>query len=76
MRVKCTQDYVKPAFRENPHHLIIHTGTTDISRNQRLEQIAKSIVELALPVKRNSCDITVRNDGQQQKVVDTNQHLK
>ena len=81
VRVKCTQDYVKPAFRENPHHLIIHTGTTDISRNQRLEQIAKLIVELALSVKRNSCDvtlsdITVRNDGQQQKVVDTNQHLK
>ena len=81
MRVKCTQDYVKPAFRENPHHLIIHAGTTGISRNQRLEQIAKSIVELALSVKRNSCDvtlsdITVRNDGQQQKGVDTNQHLK
>ena len=62
------QDYIKPSLRENPHHLIIHVGTNYISTNQRPEQIAKSIVELALSVIRNSCDvtlsdITVRNNG-------------
>ena len=67
-RVKVMQDYIKPSLRENPHHLIIHVGTNYISTNQRPEQIAKSIVELALSVIRNSCDvtlsdITVRNNG-------------
>ena len=62
------QDYAKFSLRKNPYHLIIHVGTNDISTNQRPEQIAKSIVELALSVKTNSCDvtlsdITVRNDG-------------
>ena len=49
--VKCMQDNVKPSLRENPHHLIIHVGTNGISTNKRPEQIAKSIVELALPLK-------------------------
>ena len=75
------QDYVKPPFRENPHNLIIHVGTNDISTNKQPEQIAKSIIELTLLVKSNSCDvmlsnITVRNDGHQQKAVKTNLHLK
>ena len=73
-------DYVKPSLRENPYHLIIHIGINDISTKQRQEQIEKSIVELALSVKTNFCDvtlsdITVRNDGHQRKVVETNQHL-
>ena len=68
-------------FRENPHHFIIHVGANDISTNQRPEQIAKSIVELDLSIKSSSCDvtlsdITVRNDGHQRKVVETNRHLK
>ena len=75
------QDYVKPSFRGNPHHLIIHVDTNDISTNKQPEQIVKSIVELALSVKSNSCDvtlsnITVRNDGHQRKVVETSRHLK
>ena len=73
-------DKVKPSLRENPYHLIVHIGINDISTNQRREQIEKSIVELALSVKTNFCDvtlsdITVRNDGHQRKVVETNQHL-
>ena len=69
-RVKCMQDYLKTSLREDPHHLIIHGGTNDILTNKQLEQIAKSIVELALSVKSNSCDvklpdIRVRNDGHQ-----------
>ena len=80
-RVKCMQDYVKPSLRENPRHLIIHVGPNDISTSKQPQQIAKPIVELALSVKSNSCDvtlskITVRNDGHQRKVVETNRHLK
>ena len=66
---------------ENPHQLIIHVATNDISTNKQPEQIAKSIVESALSVKSNTCDvtlseITVRNDGHQQKVAEINRHLK
>ena len=80
-RVKCLQDYVKPSLRENLHHLIIHVGTNDISTNQRPEQIAKTILGLALSVKSNSCDVTLSyitfwNDGHQQRVLETNRHLK
>ena len=76
----CKQ-YFKPSLRENPHHLIIHVGTNDISTNKQLEQITKSSTELALSVKGNSCDvtlsnITIRNDGHQRKVEETNRHLK
>ena len=80
-RVICMQDYVKPSLMENPHQLIIHVATNDISTNKQPEQIAKSIVESALSVKSNTCDvtlseITVRNDGHQQKVAEINRHLK
>ena len=75
------ENYVKPSLTENPHHLINHVGTNDISTNQRPEQIAKLIVELALAVKSNSCDvtlsdITVKNDDHQRKVGETKRHLK
>ena len=78
VRVKYVQDYVKP-LRENPYHLIIH-GTNDISTNKQPEQIVKSITKLVLSVRSNSCvvtlsDITVRNDGRQRNVVETNRHL-
>ena len=81
VRVKSVQDYIKPSFRENRHNFIIHVGTNDKSTNQWPEQITQSIVELALSIKSNSCDvtlsdITVRNDGHQRKVAETNWHLK
>ena len=71
----------KSKNRENPHHLIIHVATNDISTNKQPEHIAKSIVELALSVKSNCCDvtlsyITVRNDSHQRKVAETNRYLK
>ena len=89
-RIKCMQDYITPSFRENLHHLIISVGTNDISTNKQSKQIAKSIAELALSVKTNSCgvasdiryqiyvisDITGRNNSHQRKVVETNWHLK
>ena len=53
-RVKCIQDYVKTFLRENPDHIIIQVAANDISRNKQAEQIAKSIVELALSEKCNS----------------------
>ena len=62
------QGYTELSLRENPYHPIIHVGTNDISTNKKPQQIPKSIVELVLPVKSNSCDVTlswtrVRNTG-------------
>ena len=54
VRVKCIQDYVKTFLRENSDHIIIQVAANDISTNKQAEQIAKSIVELALSEKCNS----------------------
>ena len=53
------QSYAELSVRENQYHPIIHVGTNDISTNKKPQQIPKSIVELALPVKSNSCDVTL-----------------
>ena len=84
------QDYIKPSFRENLYHLIIRVSTNNISTNKQPKQIAKWIVEQAISVKDNSCDvkldiryqiyvisdIAARNNGHQRKVVETDCHLK
>ena len=81
VHVKNCEDYVKPSPRQHLYHIIIHVGTNETSTNKKLEQIAKLVAELALSVKNNSCDMAlsdmiVRNDVHQQKVVETNRHLK
>ena len=56
-RVKCMQDYIKPSFRENLYLLIIRVSTNNISKNKQPKQIAKWIVEEAISVKDNSCEL-------------------
>lgn len=46
--------YVKLSLRKNPHYLIIHIGTKDISTNKQQVRIAKSIVELCDFIKHSS----------------------
>ena len=80
-RVRCMQDYVRPTLRENPAHIIIHIGTDDLASNTPSEKVAESIIDLASPLKSDSCSvaitsITVRNDKHQNKVVQVNQSLK
>ena len=70
-RVTCMQDYVKSSLSENPHHLIIHVGTNDISTNDP-SKFAKSISELALSVKSSK----KQSETMEQKVVETPRHLK
>ena len=80
-RVRCMQDYVRPAIRENPNHIILHVGTNDLTTNIPPEKVAESIIDLASSLKSNSCsvaisNITVRNDRYRKKVVQVNRHLK
>ena len=61
-RVKCIQDYLRPSLRENPHHLIIHIGTSNIiTTNKQPGQILKLVVKLTLLVKSDSCDVALSN---------------
>ena len=61
--LKCMQDYVRPPLRENPHHLIIHVGTNDISTkktgansriNCRISAISKTQLLWCDVIRHNS----------------------
>ena len=80
-RVRCMQDYVRPALRENPDHIIIHVGTNDLASNTPAKKVAESILDLASTLKLDSCSvaissITVRNDKHRNKVAQVNRSLK
>ena len=47
--------------RDNPDHVIFHIGTNDVPSDKSAEDIAKSIVELALSAKSASCDVSISN---------------
>ena len=75
------QDYVRPTIRENPNHIILRVGTNDLATNIPPEKEAESIIDLASPLKSNSCseaisNITVTNDRYWKKVVQVNRHLE
>ena len=74
------EDYIQPALRETPNHVILHVGTNDVTTKQDPQQIAESIINLAVKIKRN-CDvsissITARNDKYLRKATDINKNLK
>ena len=50
-KVRCMEDHIKPVIRDNPDHVIFHIGTNDVPSEKSAEDIAKSIVELALSTK-------------------------
>ena len=55
------KDYMKPSLRENPDHFILNVGTNDLNTERSPELIAKSIVDLATTLKRNSRDVSASN---------------
>ena len=74
------EDYIQPTLRETPSHVILHVGTNDVTTKQDPQQIAESIINLAVKIKRN-CDvsissITARNDKYLRKATDINKNLK
>ena len=52
---------MKPSWRENLNHFILHVGTNDLNKEISPELIGKSIVDLAIMLKGNSCDVSVSN---------------
>ena len=55
------KDYAQPTIRENPDHILIHVGNNDLPTRRQPDVIAKDIIQLALKLKTNSCDISVSN---------------
>ena len=55
-KVRCMEDYIQHTLRETPSHVILHVGTNDLTTKQDPKQIAESIINLALKIKRN-CDV-------------------
>ena len=73
--------YVKPIIRDKADHIIFHVGTNDIPSDKDAGDIAKSIVDLAMPTKFPTCDVSISNiitrkDKHQHKAQIVNNHLK
>ena len=81
MKVRCMHDHVKPTVPEfNPDHIIIHFETNDLSSERTASQIARSIIELALPLKSQDNKILIslivpRNDNLNNKASEVNIRL-
>ena len=60
-KTKCIKGYIKPSQRENWDHYILHVGTNDLCLDRPPELIAKSIIDLALTLKRESHDVGISN---------------
>ena len=54
-------NYVKPSLRSSPDHFNLHVGTKDLSSNKSSEEIARSITDLATPVKKEKYDVSISN---------------
>ena len=73
--------HVKPIIRDKPDHIIFHVGTNDIPSDKDAGDIAKSIVDLAMPTKSPTYDVSISNiitrkDKHQHKAQIVNDHLK
>ena len=80
-KTECMKDYAQPTTRENPDHILIHVGTNDLPTRRQPDVIAKDIIQLALKLKTNSCDVSIsnivaRNDQYREKASAINHKLK
>ena len=75
------KDYAQPTIGNNPDHIVIHVGTNDLSSKKESAEISSAIVELALKLKSDTCQVSVshlttQNDQYRKKALEVNQHLK
>ena len=64
-----------------PHHILIHVGTNGPPTRRQPGVIAEDIIQLALKLKTNSCDVSIsnieaRNDQYRKKASAANDKLK
>ena len=80
-KIRCMQDYTRPALRDKPDHIIIHVGTNDLASSKKSNEIAESIIALAKNLKTDTCNvsisnITIRDDQYKKKASEVNKSLK
>ena len=67
--------------RENPDYILIHVGTNDLLARRQPDIIVEDIIQLAMKLKTNSCDVSIsnivaRNDHYMRKASAVNHKLK
>ena len=60
-KTESMKDKAQPTIKENPDHILIHVGTNDFPIRRQPDIIAEDIIQLALILKIDSCDISVSN---------------
>ena len=77
-KILCMVDHVKSVMRDKLYHSIFHVVTNDIPSDKDAGDIAKSIVDLAMPAKFPTCDVSISNitrkDKHQYKAQEVNNH--
>ena len=80
-KVSCMQDHVKPTIRDiNPQQIILHVRTNDLKAERTASQIAESIIDLSISLRKNGNMIAVsgivtRLDELNNKAVEVNNRL-
>ena len=80
-KTSCINDHAKPVIRnQEADHIILHTGTNDLSSDKTPVQICNDIVNLASSIKDKYIKVTIskiveRNDALNEKVVLVNEYL-
>ena len=78
----CMQDHVKPIIRDiNPQQIILHVGTNDLKTKRTASQIAESIIDLSISLKKNGNMVAVsgivpRLDELNNKAAEVNNRLE
>ena len=60
-KIKCMEDYAQPTIRTNPDHEVIHVGIKDLSSKKESTEISSAIVDLALKLRSDACQVSVSN---------------
>ena len=79
-QTECMKDYAQSTTRDNPDDILIHVGTNDLPTRRKPDVIAEDIIQLALKLKTNSCDVSrsnivARNDQYRKKASAVNHKL-
>ena len=80
-KMSCINHHVKPVTQnQEADHIILHTGTNDLSSDKTPVQICNDIVNLASSIKDKYIKVTIskiveRNDALNEKVVLVNEYL-
>ena len=80
-KVSCVQDHVKSIRDKNPQQIILHVGTNDLKTERATSEIAKSIIDLSISLKKNENMIAVsgiapRLDELNNKAAEVNNRLE